>query len=127
MTYRPTYKVYFSASDGNDYYMSMNGKDYLSHDGEQAVRFGDPDDAKVGIRQFMKMREWESLNPYPVDNDGETLSGKFIIKTIPIPSEHQNQEPEIELQDRKRKSSKSKARKPVKKVTKKVVKKCKCK
>ncbi len=120
------YKVYFSASDGNNYFITSGGSDYAWNDGKSTAKFSSPEDAKVGIRQFLEMRKLKGLVAYPVDRNYEQLSGKFIIKSVIEyePLEQESDEPEIEIQERKKKSSKSK---PKRKPVKKIIKKCKCK
>ena len=116
---RKTYKVYFSASDGNNYYITSGGSDYTrkKYDNPGAsATFSSPEDAQVAIRQFLSMRKLKGLTAYPVDNNDEPLSGKFIIKGEVVEQE-QELEPEVEIQDRKKKASKAKPKRKV----------CKCK
>ena len=116
------YEVYYQSSDGNNYYMSQNGTDYLKTK-TYSANFYSVDDAKMGIKNFTQMRKLMGLNSYPIGNKNELLPGKWVIKSIDILPKSEDVDADIEIQERKKKPSTKPKRKPVKKV----VKKCGCK
>jgi hypothetical protein len=122
------YIVYFDAGDyvagdrDEQYYINKNAE-YGMRESKNNVIFNSPEEAKLGVKQFLLDRESKDLDPMPHDEyDSIITKGKWVIKSRLNPEIRRKiaNELEFEIQDRKKKSAKPKPKR-------KVIKKCKCK